>query len=740
MNWQTWLMIGGGIFLLVIGIFALIARFYRKVEQGKALIVNKLRDEPEVTFTGDTVWPIFHKAELMDISVKKIEIDRRGKEGLICMDNIRADIKVTFFVRVNKTREDVLKVAQAIGCARASQQETLEELFNAKFSEALKTVGKLMEFEDLYKERREFRDKIIQTIGTDLNGYALEDVAIDYLEQTPLSSLDPANILDAQGIKKITEITTKQNVLTNDLKQTERKEIKRQNVAADEAVFELDRQRADAESKQLREIATVRAREAAETAKVQAEEKARAEKARIKSEEEVKIEEENKERQVQVAGKNRERVVGVENERVEKDRVLEQIAKERAVELQRIEKEKALEVEKKAIADVVRDRVAVEKTVAEEEERIKDVHVLAEANRVKESTRIHAEAEAVEAATKHVKAAEAKEEAAKHAARERLTLAAAALEAADKEAQAQIRMAEGTQAVKAAPGLADAKVKEADAIATEKLGLANVRVKEADANAIEKVGLAEVRVKEANADAVQKLGLAEATVEREKLVAEATGTKEKLLAEATGEQEKGMAGVRVKEAEAGAVEKRGLAEGVAIREKLVAEAGGLAEKAKAMKDLDGVGRDHEEFRLRLDKEKAVDLASIAVRKEIAEAQAHVLSSAFSNARFNIVGGDGEFFERFQKSVSLGLSVDGAIHHSEALTAAARDYLSGEASLPEDVKQVLSRPALSPADLQSLSVAAVLGKLAAGADAPLKGKLEALLAKAKELGLDGLTPR
>ena len=40
----------------------------------------------------------------MDISVKRIEIYRHGTEGLICKDNIRADIKVAFFVRVNKNR------------------------------------------------------------------------------------------------------------------------------------------------------------------------------------------------------------------------------------------------------------------------------------------------------------------------------------------------------------------------------------------------------------------------------------------------------------------------------------------------------------------------------------------------------------------------------------------------------------------------------------------------------------
>ena len=91
-----------------------------KVEQGKALIrSNVFSGEVQVSFTGGFVWPVIHKAEIMDISVKTIELDRSGADGLICRDNIRADIKITFFVRVNKTENDVIKVAQSIGCTRA---------------------------------------------------------------------------------------------------------------------------------------------------------------------------------------------------------------------------------------------------------------------------------------------------------------------------------------------------------------------------------------------------------------------------------------------------------------------------------------------------------------------------------------------------------------------------------------------------------------------------------------------
>ena len=501
-----------GIALLVVALFVIgvmIAKFYRKVEQGKALIVNKMKAEPEVTFTGATVLPIIHKAEVMDISVKTIEIDRRAKDGLICRDNIRADIKVTFFVRVNKTVDDVIRVAQSIGCARASDPQTLEALFSAKFSEGLKTVGKQLDFVDLYTKRHEFRDAIITLIGRDLNGYVLEDAAIDYLEQTPIVNLDPMNILDAQGIRKITELTSTEHVRTNEFQNTERKLTKKQDVEAEEAILELDRQQADATAKQQREIESVRAREAAELQKIQAEERLRAEQARIITDEQVAVAEQNKQRQIEVAQKNRERVVGIETERVEKDRALEQVMRERAVELSRIEKEKALEVERKNIQDVIRERVAVEHGVVEQEERIKTLKVVEDANRSRQAVIIAAEAEAQERLVKDIKAAEAAEQAAMHQAKERVTRAEAELEAADREAKAKIRIAEGVQAQSAAPGLAEAKVKEADAIATEKYGLAQIRVKEADAAAL------------------QKLGSAEATVLREKALAEAQGIQEK---------------------------------------------------------------------------------------------------------------------------------------------------------------------------------------------------------------------
>ncbi|MFK4097403.1 flotillin family protein [Streptomyces anthocyanicus] len=501
--------------LLVVLVLFGVSRLFRKVEQGKALIVSKMR-KVDVTFTGQVVLPVLHKAEVMDISVKTIEITRAGKEGLICRDNIRADIRISFFVKVNKTAEDVVKVAQAVGTARASDRDTLQELFHAKFSEALKTVGKQLDFTDLYTKREELRYRIIEVIGVDLSGYHLEDAAIDYLEQTPLTQLDPANVLDAQGIRKITELTAVEHVRTNEARRTEEKEITRQNVDAREAVLELERRQADAEIKQKREIDTTRAREEAETARVVEEERLRAQAAFLRTEEQLGVQRENQAREVAVAAKNRERVIAVENERIEKDRMLEAIGRERETELTRIAAEKEVEAERRDIAEVIRERVAVDRTVAEQEESIKKLRAVEEAERDRQTVIIAAEAQAQERLVKDIKAAEAAEAAATHRAAEELAMAEARLKSADLEAQAKLRMAEGIQAEAAAAGLAAVQVRDKEAEVIEKAGRA-----EAEATG------ARMR---AEAEGARAKALVEAEAIGSRLKAEAAGLTEKAAA------------------------------------------------------------------------------------------------------------------------------------------------------------------------------------------------------------------
>jgi len=639
----TLLIVGGIAFAILIVLFAF-ATFYKKIPQGKAIVRTGVGGGKVAFNRGMYVIPILHKMEIMDISVKKLQIDRMEFEGLICKDNIRADIKVAFFVRVNKNVEDVLNVAQIIGCERASDVDTLRNLFEAKFSEALKTVGKKFDFIELYEARREFRDEILDIIGTDLNGYILDDCAIDYLEQTEMKFLSAENILDSQGIRKITELTAEQNINANLIRRQEEKVIKKQNVEAREAILELERQMAQTEEKQKREIDNIRARENAEVVKVREEERLKAQTVRIKTDEALAVQEENKQRQIIIAEKNKQRTDAVETERVEKDRALEQTEREKIVTLAQIEKERNIEVERKNIQDVIRERVKLEKGVVEEQQSVKDIEAFREVERNKSVGITEASRQAEEKLIYTVKAAEADKKAAEEKAKQMIIDADAHKEAATKQAEARKILAEAQAREDATLGLSEAEVMIAKADATERQGIV-------DASVIEKI-----------AHAKRQEGLMQAEV---------------------------------------------------TKEKAFAEAAGIEEKAEAMKKLDGVGKDHEEFKILIQKEKDIALAHINIQKDIADAQAGVLAAALKTANIDIVGGETMFFQNIVNQISNAKGFDRLINESENATQ-LKTALIGDGTnsgdLMERIKTFADKYNVSTNDLKNLTISSILLKM------------------------------
>ena len=658
--------------LILIGGLLSILTCFRKVEQGRTIIRNGLRGT-KVSFSGLTVFPIIDKAEYMDISVKRVEIYRHGQNGLICMDNMRADIKVAFFVRVNQTSDDVLKVAQSVGCVRASSLESIIDLFDAKFSEALKTVGRQFQFVDLYNSRDKLKEGILQSIGTDLNGFVLEDVAIDYLEQTPLNLLNPDNILDSEGIKKITELTAKQKILANQIDRERQMTITKQDVEANEAILELNKQLAEAEQKQKREIASITAREESETKKVQSEQRLKSEQSRIAVDEELMVAEENKNRQIIVATRNKERTDAVEKERVEKDRLIEVNERERIVKLAQIEKDKAVEIQQKSIQDVIRQRLEVEKTVVIEQQKIKDTEAFAIADREKKVAIVAAEREAEQVLIKDIKAAEAAKKAAElHA---------------DQDLLTTVRHAEASK--QAAEKLAQQRVLTADA---------------------------------------------------EEQAAVKTSSAKKMLAEAlTAETAAaGLAEAQVLTAKAAAIKQQGTAEAEVLQLKASAEAKGITEKAEAMKLFHDAGREHEEFKLRLSKERDVDLAEIRGRVDMSTSQAQVVSEALKHAKIDIVGGETEFFDRIVGAVTVGKATDRLIANSTTLSDVKDTFFNGD---PEhfhtQLQGFIDRFGLTSEDLKNLTISAALTQmLNLSDDTRTKGLLAGLLGQAERLGLAG----
>ena len=213
----------------------------------------------------------------------------------------------------------------------------------------------------------------------------------------------------------------------------------------------------------------------------------------------------------------------------------------------------------------------------------------------------------------------------------------------------------------------------------------------------------------------------------------------KALAEAVAAEAAaaGLGEVQVIEAMASAKEKDGAAAAKVLEWKFTAEAKGITEKAAAMKEFDGVGREHEEFKLRLETDKEIRLKQISVQEEIAAYQAKVIGEALKHSNIDIIGGENQFFDRIIGAVTSGMSVDRMMQHSQTLSDVKNTFFKDNdpQHFQKKLAEIVNQFGLSTDAVKNLTITAALSKAMAHADGDAsKGVLEGLLNQAKALGL------
>jgi len=232
----------------------------------------------------------------------------------------------------------------------------------------------------------------------------------------------------------------------------------------------------------------------------------------------------------------------------------------------------------------------------------------------------------------------------------------------------------------------------------------------------------------AKADALEKEGTAEASVIQRKGEADAVVIDQTGSAEAIIVQKKAVAEAKGDEAMAVATEKVGTAEASVMGLKFNAEATGIKEKAESMKLFHAAGKEHEEFKLQLNKDKDIEIAAIDAQQNIAEAQAEIVGEALKNATIDIVGGETTFFDKIVDSIKAGKSVDRIVGNSEVLTDVKNTFFNGDNEyFTAQLRQFTGQFGVSFEDVKDLSVAALVGRLITMADSEDdKSRLEDLL--------------
>ncbi len=446
---QLVLTVIGALVLIVVGIAAVITNLYRKAAANRAFVRTGMGGARVVKDGGTVVVPVVHQIIPVSLETMQLCVERRGPHALITKDNLRVDLSAEFYIKVQANIDDILQAARSLG-GRSVNPDAVSELVQEKLVSALRTVAATKDLVELHAKRDEFASAVQAILTHDLssNGLTLESVTISSLDQTDPSQLQERNVFDAQGLRKIAEITQRARVQRNEVEREAEQAVVQKNVETRKQVLDMERDQAEFEAEQKMKVANVQAGREREIQEY-----------KISQEEAVARRDIEKNKAIETTEVQRRLAV----EQAEVDKKISLIAKFREQETAEIQKVQAVEVadrakevavakkeEERATAQASMLKAAAEREAADQQ--VLTVQVTAEASREAEKkliaakqviteNKIREETEADVLAYMEVKKAEGERKAADLQYEAKLRLA-------EGDAKAAMRRAEGDQAEK----------------------------------------------------------------------------------------------------------------------------------------------------------------------------------------------------------------------------------------------------------------------------------------------------
>ena len=274
---------------LAIAIFVYLLHWlYRRSSKEVSFVRTGLRGEKVVISGGAFVLPIIHNITSVGMRTLRIEVKRGGDKAFITQNRMRVEIVAEFYVRVTPSKEAVSIAAGTLG-KRTMEPESLRDLVQGRFVDALGIVAAKMSMEEIQEKRGEYIKAVKGIVAESLSstGLELEAVSLTSVDQAGLEVFDPSNAFDAEGLTQLTEQIEAGKKKRNDIEQDTAIRIRAKNLEAEQKALEIDQAREFSRLFQEREIAKQRDKETTEMAVETARQERLAEEARIQSAEDV---------------------------------------------------------------------------------------------------------------------------------------------------------------------------------------------------------------------------------------------------------------------------------------------------------------------------------------------------------------------------------------------------------------------------------------------------------------------
>ncbi|MER0238130.1 flotillin domain-containing protein [Fulvimarina sp. MAC8] len=377
----------GACVVAFLAVLLVLARLYRRSSKEVSYVRTGLGGQKVIMNGGALVMPIVHEVIPVNMNTLRLEVRRAEEAALITRDRMRVDVVAEFYVRAQPTADSIANAAQTLG-RRTMQPESLKDLIEGKFVDALRSVAAEMAMEELHERRIDFVQRVQNAVSEDLlkNGLELETVSLTGLDQTKRNFFNPDNAFDAEGLTRLTAEIEERRKKRNDIEQDTQVLIARKNLEAEQKQLEIGRDQEYSRLEQQREIAVRRAAQESQVASEQAERTRQSREAQILAEQEVKRREIAREQALEATEIERRKTV----ELTEQDREIAIADRSRAKSESQAEADsaRALAVKAEEQVETVREIERAERT-----KQVDLVNARQAAEREAISVRVAAEAE-----------------------------------------------------------------------------------------------------------------------------------------------------------------------------------------------------------------------------------------------------------------------------------------------------------------------------------------------------------
>lgn len=381
----------GAVALIVFGLFATWAytRVYEIAPNNEAFVRTGgvfAKKKTVILNGGCMVLPGFHELTRVPLREISIDVERTGKLAVRTQDYLRADMRVTFYVCITASQEDVLTSAARLSNQGKITPGDIKNALEKRADDAIRAAAKTKKLADIDSDKLGFAQEVLNLIEPDLKkvGLTLNNIAISEVEES--DTYDTNNFFDAQGVRLRTETIQRSIQQKREVELATQVAIEQKELDAEKRSLAIAQEKEAANLAQQLEVQALQAQRQREIQESKDRETAAAQRTKILQEKAVEEEEIS-------------RQLSVQQSQIEADITLEERQKQLKV-TQALQKQEAEVAEINRVKAVEAARLTSQIEVAEAEQEARtaqETAAIAIANKKRDSLMAEAERAQAEA-------------------------------------------------------------------------------------------------------------------------------------------------------------------------------------------------------------------------------------------------------------------------------------------------------------------------------------------------------